>query len=77
MIMTYRAIYKCRLCGEVFCQGENHTENESLNKIVKLSTVFPFFHMTKDTYHMVAKMEVLDFQNFLDSERLMNESYHK
>ena len=39
----YIGIYKCRLCGEVFVCGKPYTEDESLKKIVKSSTIFPLF----------------------------------
>lgn len=61
----YRAIYKCRLCGEVFCQGKKRTENESLNKIVKLSTVFPFFLHDKGYIPHGCKDGSIGFAEFL------------
>lgn len=61
----YKTIYKCRLCGEVFCQGENHTENESLNKIVNIGTVFPLFPHDKGYIPHGCKDGSIGFSEFL------------
>ncbi len=35
----YKAVYKCRLCDEIFTCGKVYTENEVFEKIAEISTI--------------------------------------